>query len=204
MEWLGKESVMVDKGDLQRQESEIRGFIAESRSQFTGGGLIAVVWAALTAVAFILWVWVIPPRREAVTALWMAHNALGWIFTLVWHRWLIKKDGRVSLRDRMVLRVWAMVTLVLWLTLSILYQALPRSAAPLLALLTLFLAMGIFVTGLLSESTFSQLLGVVLAILTAAFSRFLPPGSAVVAVMVTVVAMGLIWGLGTWFPKAER
>ena len=61
----------------EQQLSQIQEMISETRSTYTGGGIIAMVFGLLTAVAFAVIALRLVPNTWVV---WAVHNCLGWAF----------------------------------------------------------------------------------------------------------------------------
>ncbi|HIJ73360.1 MAG TPA: hypothetical protein HPP83_04580 [Candidatus Hydrogenedentes bacterium] len=188
---------MNEKLNAKEQLSEIHRFISEARATFSGGGVVGLVWGLLTALVILIAL-VFRPSGGAQTAIWAAHNALGWTFTLVWFHKMSQQEGRVSLRGKFILRLWAMVTLAIWLSILVFSEfSMWREKSALCAFIALFLGMGVFGTGLLSESLFSQIVGVVLSVV-AVLTAVLLPRHATLLILVLIAATPVVWALGGW------
>ena len=189
---------MEQKLDIQSQLSEIQERIAESRAQWSGGGLIGGVWAGLT-FAVLLIALVFRPPGYVQTWLWLAHNGLGWAFTLVWWEYASHKAGRKSLRDRSTLRLWAVLTLAIWLCMFAANGPMRVSAEVLpVFLVSILLGIGCFGTGLLSESTLSQVVGVSWLVFAGTCAFLTTPPFTSTALIAGLVVAFLIWVLGRW------
>lgn len=179
----------------EQQLSEVQGIIAESRSQFSGGGIVAVVFGLLTAAAFAVMAMGLVQNTLVV---WAVHNCLGWGFTLVWFQRESKIEGRVSQRGISVLRLWAAVNLAVWLCVWSLGPIAQCAVVPVL------LGLGVVGTGLISESTFSQCMGVLLMASGPVIVAFASGSLAWYLVGGALVGIGIIWGAGTWLVKERR
>ena len=184
----------------QQQLSEIHEMITEARSRFTGGGVVAVVWGLLSAAA--LTIGGLGLIRNA-WILWATHNVLGWAFTLLWFRHETRSEGRVSLRGRYVLRLWAAITLAVWVTLGALSSRGADIELGLTALLPVLLGIGILATGLLSESMFSQCVGTALLVAGPALTVFAPRSVAPALAIAAIALVALLWGVGSWLVKEK-
>ena len=188
---------MADQSNHEEQLAEIHEIIAETRSGFTGGGLIALVWGVLSAAAYAIIALAVVQNYWVV---WGTHSALGWATTLVWFRRESRVEGRISLRGVSVLRLWASITLAVWLCI----WALCAGAQGLSALLPILLGLGVVATGLISESVFSQCVGVGLMVAGTATAVFAPRSLTDLLTMAVVVLAGLIWGAGSWLVKERK
>ena len=190
---------MTNDSDYQQQVSEIHEVIAEARSGIAGGGFVTLVWCALTAAAVLLSVFGLVRGVAGHNAMWVTHNGVGWAITLLWFQRESRREGRVSLRGRLILRTWAMITLAIWLCVGVSGRLAGTDGnAILTALLPLLAGIGIFSTGTLCENNFSQGLGVALALVGVGLALFAPQGIAGLLVMLSLIVGVLVWGLASW------
>ncbi|MFC1734797.1 hypothetical protein ACFL1X_01675 [Candidatus Hydrogenedentota bacterium] len=199
-----RSKAMTDNIDAQKQVDEIHQFISESRSTFTGGGAVGIVWGILTA-AGVLALFIIRPGSIGQCAIWATHNALGWTFTLLHYHYEAKRDGRVSLRDKQVTQLWAMVTLVLWMTVFTLLRSYPSFPfTPFTAVLAFIMATGMFATGLLSESMFTRIMAVAFVLVVMGIAMTVHTDMGGVYILVSMALISIIWGLGTFFKRSGK
>jgi hypothetical protein len=189
---------MGEQLDPRQQVSDIYRHLAEARSTFEGGGAIPIVAAVLTAIAGGLTLAGVTLPWGGAMGIWFIHNILllgiGWILI----RREIHKDGRLTLRGRATIQTWMAVSLAIWLVIALLAVRAPGAGAMLGPLLSLLLGLGIFVTGLISESGYSRVVGILLMVFGAGLGLALPPYPAYIAELVVMVACMAAWGLGTW------
>jgi hypothetical protein len=195
---------MTQNPDIQSQLTEIQERISESRVQWSGGGLIGGVWAGLTLLVLFMSI-VFRPPGNVQTWLWLAHNALGWIFTFTWWEYESRKAGRRSLRGQFTLRLWAALTLAIWLCIfavsgstRLLPEVLP------FFFVSILLGIGCFGTGLLSESRLSQALGVLWLVYTGMCAFLTAPPVTLIMLIAGLVVALLTWVLGGWYATRRR
>lgn len=187
---------MSESVDPRQQIAEIQARIAESRSTFEGGGPMPVMVAVLTTIGLALTLAGVRLPWFGVGGIWLIHNILLWTIGWWWFRWDARRTGRVSVRDRNVFKLWGGITLAVWLTAGL--MALQGAGGLFVPLLGMYLGLGIFGTGLISESKFSQVLGLLQMIAGVALSAALEPPAAYVAVIASTIVSGLAWGAGGW------
>ncbi|MCE5315581.1 MAG: hypothetical protein ABFD49_09350 [Armatimonadota bacterium] len=192
---------MRNEADYKKQISDIQEIIAETRSGYTGGGVIALVWGLLSALAFAVSIW---GSLNNTWAIWIIHSLLGWTFTLLWFSRENRTEGRVSLRGRYTLRLWAVITLAIWTSLGLLPSLGIDLSLGISALLPLLLGLGVFTTGLLSESGFSQCIGVALLLSGPAITMFAPPSRGPAYALAAIILISLVWSVGSWLIKGKR
>ncbi len=192
---------MEKHAEYDKQLSEIHDIITETRSKFTGGGTIALVWGVLSAIAVAITI-LSPGLGSRIMYVWAAHNVLGWSATLTISHQINERYGRVSKRGQDVNRTWAVWTLAIWTVVLILNTS---GVHPLVfaGILTLLVGMGIFVTGLISESRFSQIMGVAEMLIGPGLAVYGPRDSGFAMAFVSLVVIVIAWGIGSWVVREK-
>lgn len=193
---------MGNESEYNKQLSEIHEILTESRCTFAGGGTPALVWGVLTAVAVALNFKARALHLDPLM-IWAGHNLLGWSAMLILFRHAFKEQGRVSLRSRYTLYTWGVMTLAIWLSVFMLLKFAPDSDLLIFTDIGLFVGMGIFVTGLIGESRFSQILGILLLAGEPALALSGLGGRSPLVALSGLVAAILIWGLGSWLVREK-
>lgn len=185
---------MTGESSPEQQLSEIRHIIAETQATSPGGGIVGLVWAVLTGLALVCLATRVVPDTWAV---WAIHNLLGWAFTLAWFQQASKTEGRVSKRGISVLRLWAGITLAIWL---LIWSLIPN-AAGILAALPVLLGLGVLATALTYDDNFGQCTAVLMMISGPIIVLAAPASIAWVLIDAAVVGLGLVWGISSWLIK---
>ena len=186
-----------EDSDYGKQLSEIHEIVTEGRSRFTGGGAIALVWGVLTAAAIAITL-AFPGLGPRTAWVWAGHNVMGWTLTLVLVQQMSQRHGRVSRRGQYILRTWAVWTLAIWISAYMVHSGIEFAG-----IMSLIVGMGIFVTGLLSESRFSQTVGVAALIVGPGLAMFAPRGLAYVLALGSMVLMIIAFGIGSWVVREK-
>lgn len=193
---------MEKNEEYGKQLSEIHEIISESRHKLTGGGVIALVWGILTAVAVTIMV-MMPRLGEGLRTVWIVHNVLGWTITLSIVHYLSRRYGRVSKRGNRIMHTWAVWTLAMWTVVSIMNNLLGHPGLMFAGMMSLVVGMGMFVTGLLGESRFSQIMGVATMVIGPGLAMYAPKDQAGALAYGSMVFIIIAWGIGSWVVREK-
>lgn len=193
---------MERDSEYAKQLSEIHEIISESQCKFTGGGAIALVWGVLTAIAVAVML-LFPGLGERTIWVWIAHNVLGWTTTLSMTHWMSRKLGRVSKRGQSITRTWAVWTLAIWTVVAILNTSASHPGLVFAGVMSMLIGMGIFVTGMLGDSRFSQITGVAAMVIGPGFAMFAPHGLRYELALGSMVVIIVAWGIGSWIVREK-
>jgi hypothetical protein len=193
---------MEENAEYGKQLSEIHEIISESQCKFTGGGAIALVWGVLTAIAVAVMI-LFPGLGARTMWVWVAHNVLGWTTTLSMAHWMEQKHGRVSRRGQSITRTWAVWTLAIWIMVGILNTSGSNLGLVFAAIMTLIVGMGIFVTGMIGESRFSQIMGVAAMVIGPGLAVYAPNGLRYALAFGSMVVIIIAWGIGSWVVREK-
>ncbi len=195
---------MSDDLKPQEQLSEIHRLLADARTDLPGVVGFVSVWAALTLAVLLTTSVDAVTHRVGHTGLWAIHTMLGWSYTLLWSRRIARQTGRSFFRLRVLLRVWGMVTAAIWLTSFAVYAAQTHQVNPMPFLIAMFVGIGVFVTGILMESAFSQGLGVALGIVAGVLVIWLHNIAANRLIFLLVVVTLTACALGMWWTRRRH
>lgn len=193
---------MEKHAEYDKQLSELHEIITESRHKLIGGGVIALVWGILTAIAVTIMV-MKPNLGEGLRNVWIVHNILGWTITLTISHYLNKRYGRVSKRGTSIIHTWAVWTLAIWTIVSIMNNLMSHPGLMFASLMSLLVGMGMFVTGLIGESRFSQIMGVVAMVVGPGLALYGPAHTAGAWAYGSMVFLILAWGVGSWVVREK-
>ncbi len=185
---------MNENLDAKEQLAEIQGHIAETRPDRSGAGAIGGVWGALSVAAILILLFA-HLNGPLQLALWATHNALGWAFTLYWTHRDWRRTGRKSARDRLTLRLWAMLTLPVWLSILVLANTDGAANSLTTFFVVLWLGAGVFGTGLLHESSYSQGIAVAWMVAAAGCALGVSPPLSNVLLLCSAPVFTAVWAM---------